>query len=472
VLLEALTVDVAGPPLRLVAPGNQPSNVEIRRVAIDSRDVIEGTLFCCVRGTARDGHDFATAAVEAGAVALLVDHPLAVDAPQLVTDDVRAAVGPVAAAFHGHPSDDLAVVGVTGTNGKTTVTHMVEAILREHGWSTLVIGTLMERPADQPPTTPDAPALQAMLATARDTGAAAVAMEVSSHALEQGRVRGTAFRAAVFTNLGRDHLDFHGTLDRYFAAKAELFTPAYAALGVVNLDDEHGRELMAAAPIPMVGYSIADIADLVTDVRGSSFTWRGESIRVALAGRFNVSNALAAATCAAELGVPVDVIARGLATIESLRGRFELVDAGQPFTVAVDYAHTPAALAEVLAAARDIAAGGQVIVVFGAGGDKDRGKRPEMGQMAGLGADRVVLTSDNPRSEDPLTIIEDVQTGLPDGIDAIVEPDRRRAIDAALRAAKPGDVVVVAGKGHETYQEIGDERLPFDDAAVVRELLS
>ncbi|HTN81229.1 MAG TPA: UDP-N-acetylmuramoyl-L-alanyl-D-glutamate--2,6-diaminopimelate ligase [Acidimicrobiales bacterium] len=442
------------------------NGVEVTSIAYDSRAVQPGALYVCVPGHVADGHDFAAAAVERGAVALIVEHELPIAVPQVVVDDARVAMALASAAFNGHPSSALTVVGVTGTNGKTTTVHFLEAIFRAHGWAVGVIGTLTGAR-----TTPEAPDLQRQLAAWRDAGVDAVAMEVSSHALVLHRVDGTRFAVAVFTNLSRDHLDFHGTMERYFEAKARLFTPSFADRAVVNAEDPHGRLLLDAAQIPTVPYSIADVSDLRLAPSKSTFTWRGEHVRVPIGGRHNVVNALAAATAAAELGVAVPAISVGIGNAGPVPGRFEPIEEGQPFSVVVDYAHTPDGLERVLEAAREVAAGHRVVLVFGAGGDRDRTKRPAMGAAAGTGADVAILTSDNPRSEDPAAIIAEVARGAP--ADALViEADRRRAIARAFATARPGDVVVIAGKGHESTQTIGDQVLPFDDRVVAREELS
>jgi UDP-N-acetylmuramoyl-L-alanyl-D-glutamate--2,6-diaminopimelate ligase len=434
---------------------------EITSVAHDSRSVRPGALFCCVPGVTVDGHDLADDARGAGAVALLVERPLACDLPQLRVSSVRAALGPVSAAFWGHPSRSLTVLGVTGTSGKTTTTHLLAAITRAHGSPSAVLGTL-----SGPRTTPEAPELQQWLAERRAEGTQSVAMEVSSHALAMGRVRSTRFAVAVFTNLSHDHLDFHRDLEDYFEAKAQLFTPAYAGSAVVNLDDERGRELARRAAVPTTGYSLGDVDDLTVSATSSTFRWQGVRVRLSLGGRFNVSNALAAATAAAQLGIPAATIAEGLSAAGTVPGRFEPVIAGQPFAVVIDYAHKPGALEGALTAARDAADGGRVVVVIGAGGERDESKRPEMGEVAARLADRVLLTSDNPRGEDPLAIIEAMRAGATGPAEVIVEPDRRAAIAQALALAVPGDVVVIAGKGHEAVQVVGDVVLPFDDRQV------
>lgn len=450
------------PVRRLVGDGS----VEVTGISHDSRRVRPGDLFCCVRGAHADGHAFASAAVAAGAAAVLCERELAVGVPQVVVPDTRAAMGPVADAVFGHPSRRVAVVGVTGTNGKTTTTHLLAAVCDHAGMPCGLIGTLSGAR-----TTPEAPELQATLAAHVAAGKRAVAMEVSSHALELHRVDAVRFAVAVFTNLGRDHLDFHGTLEAYFRAKARLFEPERAAVGVVNADDPHGRLLLEAARIPTRAFRLADAADLDVGVTASTFRWEGHPVRLRLGGVFNVANALAAATAARELGVAPADVAAGLSAAGPVPGRFEPVEAGQPFTVLVDYAHTPEALEQVLRAARG--AEGRLIVVFGCGGDRDPTKRPVMGATAARLADVVVITSDNPRHEDPMAIIAAVKAGTTGGpATVVVEPDRRAAIAAALAAAAPGDVVVVAGKGHETHQELGDRTVAFDDRAVVRELLA
>ena len=463
-----LATAVDGVRVRTAGPGSDP---ELGVVVHDTRAVVDGALFCCVRGARTDGHDLAADAVAAGAAALVVDHVLPLEVPQLVVDDVRAALGPVSAAFWGHPSRQLDVVGVTGTAGKTTVTHLLASVLAADGRPCGVIGTLSGAR-----TTPEAPELQALLADHRRRGDAAVAMEVSSHGLDLGRVDATRFAVAVFTNLSQDHLDFHGTMDAYFAAKARLFAPTFTDRAVICADDEWGRRLLdlvaEGQDVQVYPYRLDDVAELALSPRGAAFTWRGARVDLALAGRFNVRNAVGAATAAALLGVAPDVVARGLSAAAPVPGRFEAVDAGQPFTVIVDYSHKPDALDQALRACRELVSGdGELIVVLGAGGDRDAAKRPVMGQVAARLADRVILTSDNPRSEDPLAIIAAIHEGVPPGTAVATEPDRRLAIVRAVEAARRGGVVLVAGKGHETTQVIGDQALPFDDRVVAREAL-
>ena len=443
-------------------------DTEILGVVYDSRRVAPGVLFCCLRGANSDGHQFAAAAVTGGAAALLVDHVLDIDVPQVLVTDTRIGMGPIASAYFGHPSQALTVIGITGTNGKTTTTSLLAAVLESAGMSTGVIGTLTGKH-----TTPEAPELQAQLATFVAEGRSAVVMEVSSHALALHRVDGTRFALAVFTNLGRDHLDLHGTVERYFAAKAELFTAHLSAQGITNVDDPHGRLLLDAASIPMIGFSGTDVSDLEVTPTAHEYTWRGERVQVGIGGAFNAMNSLAAATAAVAVGLSAHVVAEGLRTAPTVPGRFEPVRAGQAFDVIVDFAHTPDGLREALTAARDAAGEGNVIAVFGCGGDRDREKRPEMGAVAAELADRVVVTSDNPRSEDPMAIINAITQGVPgDYRDHVVtEPDRRQAFSVAFQMARAGDVVVIAGKGHETTQTIGSTVVAFDDRAVARELL-
>ena len=442
-----------------------PADVVPTSVTHDSRRVGPGALFCCVIGARADGHDFAAAAVGDGAVALLVERHLALDVPQLVVGDVRAAHGPAAALVLGNPADRLRTVGVTGTNGKTTVVSMVGHVLGAAGREVDVIGTLTgER------TTPEATDLQARLAELVDRGVTDVAMEVSSHALVLHRVDGIVFDVAVFTNLGQDHLDFHGTPEAYFAAKATLFEPERSRSGVVDVDDVHGRLLLDASDRPLTAVSLGDAHDLRTAPGGSTFTWRGHPVALPVPGRHNVANALLAAEACRLLDVPDDVIAAALAGVPVVPGRFEPVDEGQRFAVVVDYAHTPDALEQVLEASRELVGDGSVTVVFGCGGDRDASKRPVMGEVACRLADTVVLTNDNPRSEDPLRIIEEIRTGCPDG--PLVEPDRRAAIRLALSGARPGDLVLIAGKGHEQGQVVGERVEPFDDRVVAAEELA
>jgi UDP-N-acetylmuramoyl-L-alanyl-D-glutamate--2,6-diaminopimelate ligase len=473
--LRELLAAVQGIPVGSDEIGETNGDLDVTAVVHDTADVVPGSLFCCVRGARVDGHDLAGKAVDAGAAALVVDHPLPLSPPlpQLVVPDVRQAMGPIAAAFWGHPSQSLTVLGVTGTAGKTTVTHLLQAVMNAAGRPCGLVGTLSGAR-----TTPEGPELQAMLAAAPSQGQVAIAMEVSSHGLELHRVDGTRFAVAIFTNLSRDHLDFHRTMDAYFAAKARLFASTFTDHAVICTDDGWGRQLLGLVErrgsITAIPFSSTDALDVRLDATGARFTWRDQPVRLALPGRFNVVNALAAATAAAAVGVDGATIAAGLSAAEPVPGRFEPVVAGQPFTVLVDYSHKPDALEQALQAARELAApDGRVVVVFGCGGDRDATKRPLMGAVAARGADRVVVTSDNPRSEDPEAVIEQVLAGISAPRDTVViEPDRRAGIGLAIQDAQPRDVVLVAGKGHETTQTIGDQVRPFDDRVVARAVLA
>ncbi len=455
---------------------------EITALAYDDRRVAPGTLFFCVPGFTRDGHDFAPDAGARGAAALVVERPLDLGVPEVVVPSVRAAMGPAAARFHGDPTAELDVVGITGTNGKTTTAFLVRALLEAAGRQCGLLGTVTsfvggeERAVTR--TTAEAIDLQRDFRAMRDGGDAACAMEVSSHALELERVAGTRFAAALFTNLTQDHLDFHPTMEDYFLAKRRLFA-ATPGVSIVNVDDPYGRRL-AAELDEVVTFAIDHDADwrateLESGFEGSRFTALTPegpvALRTPLPGRFNVSNVLGAAAAVRALGVPLTAIAAALPQAGRVPGRFEPVDEGQPFAVLVDYAHTPDSLENVLSAARPLAAGHRVLCVFGCGGDRDRGKRPLMGEISARLADRTIVTSDNPRSEQPDAIVDEILAGVDTG-DVVAEVDRRAAIAQAIAEARPGDVVVIAGKGHEQGQELADGRkIPFDDVTVAREAL-
>lgn len=458
--------------------------------AHDSREVTPGSLFFCVVGERDDGHDFATQAVQAGAAALCVERRVALDVPQLVVRKVREAMPLVGAALYGNPSEQLVMLGVTGTNGKTTTTYLLDAIARADGRTTGLIGTIETRVGKElrpgVRTTPESLDLQKLLAEMLVAGVDTVSMEVTSHALVLNRVDGVRFSSAGFTNLTQDHLDFHADMEEYFAAKASLFTPQRAERGAVNVDDPYGQRIRKASGISCVGFGRVEAAEVrASEVEleptGSRFTVvtpKGETqLSTSLAGPFNVSNCLAATAIALQAGIGLDAIERGIASLRTVPGRFESVDAGQPFAVVVDYAHTPDSLDNVLVAARRVAAlkGGRVITVFGCGGDRDRGKRPLMGMAAARGADYLIVTSDNPRSEVPEAIVGEILEGVravsAEGPDAALV-DRRAAIEHALAEARPDDVVVIAGKGHETGQQFADRTIPFDDRVVARETLT
>jgi UDP-N-acetylmuramoyl-L-alanyl-D-glutamate--2,6-diaminopimelate ligase len=459
--------------------GNGAPEVEVSGLSYSSASVSPGTLFFCVPGFKADGHDFAADAVARGAVALVCERPLGLGVPEVVVDDVRAAMGPAAARFHGDPTAQLLVVGITGTNGKTTTAFLLRDVLEAAGIQTGLLGTVkqvvggVEEPVRH--TTPEAIDVQATFRRMVDGGDAACAMEVSSHALELGRAAGIHFACRVFTNLTQDHLDFHDDMEAYFLAKRRLFAGPGPA--IVNADDEYGRRLADELDGPTT-YALDAPADYrARDVRfdrtGARFTADTPDgpleLKTRLPGLFNVANALAALATARTLGVDAEACRAALADAGRVPGRLEPIEAGQRFGVFVDFAHTPDSLDNVLRAARDLTER-RLHVVFGAGGDRDRAKRPLMGEAAAARADRVIVTSDNPRSEDPEAIIAEVLAGT--GPDVEREPDRRRAIELAVGTAEPGDVVVIAGKGHEQGQEFeGGRKEPFDDRDVAREAL-
>ena len=442
------------------------ASVQVEDVEHDSRRVTGGALFACIPGAARDGHHFAAGAVAAGATALLVERPLPAKVPCLLVESVRRAVGPAAAAVHGHPSRRVDLAGVTGTNGKTTTVRLAAGLLRAGGRDAVEIGTLTGTL-----TTPEATDLQRILSESVDRGASAAVVEVSSHGLAQHRVDGCRFGVAAFTNLGHDHLDYHGSMDDYFGVKARLFTRELAASAVVDVTGPWGRRLVEVVPsgMPLVKVDQRDIDVLEADARSSVFRWRDQVVTLPLAGAFNRANAVLAAEIALSLGLSPEAVAAGLAEAAPVEGRFEPVDAGQDFAVIVDYAHTPDGLGALLQAARSLT-DECLTVVFGAGGDRDRAKRPEMGATAERLADRVIVTSDNPRSEDPQQIIDDIIEGMSRAPD-LSDPDRRTALRHAVATARRGDVVVIAGKGHERSQIIGNRRLAFHDRDVVSEEL-
>lgn len=444
--------------------------ITVSDVIHDSRQVGAGALFCCIRGEKEDGHDFAEQARHAGATALLVDHVLPLDIAQVVVRDVRMSMGLLAAALRKYPSKRMHVVGVTGTNGKTTTAHLLAEILRVHGWKTEVIGTLTGAR-----TTPESTDLQRMLFEYERNGVQAVVMEVTSHALELHRVMGTTFEVAVFTNLSQDHLDFHHTMEKYFAAKAKLFTKQYSLCGVINRDDVHGQLLLDTISINAMSYGMGDLTQVKMDARHIEYEIDGVNMRARLGGQFNVMNSLAAVSAARALGVTLQKIANGLNSANAVPGRFESIDAGQLFDVIVDYAHTPDALERVLDSSRSLMSeNGKLILVFGCGGDRDTEKRLPMGEIAGAKADVVIITSDNPRSESGEEIAAQINAGVKQSDSHKVlctELDRRAAIGKAFSIAQLGDVVVIAGKGHESTQTIGTEIFPFSDAQVARELL-
>jgi UDP-N-acetylmuramoyl-L-alanyl-D-glutamate--2,6-diaminopimelate ligase len=454
----------------------------VTAIEIDSRSVKPGTLFVALRGGRNDGHDYLREAAANGAAAMVVQ-VMPADPPAGATvvrvADSRRALSALAAAFYGDPSQALDVIGVTGTNGKTTTTHMIASILNAAGIPCGVAGTVgadfQAHRWSLANTTPQPPELHELLAAMRDEGAKAVAMEVSSHALALDRVEDVRFRAAVLTNVSRDHLDFHETLEAYAAAKRRLF--GFAPACVLNIDDSYGslwarerrNERREVVTYGLAASATVRPSDLVVEADGSRFIVDGQHYRLALTGRFNVWNALAAIGAGRIMGIDDAVSAVGLQRLERVAGRMQRIAAGG-VAVVVDYAHTPDALTSALQALRETS-NGALAVVFGCGGDRDQGKRPEMGAIAARMADRIYVTSDNPRSEDPQAIAAAIVRGVGER-EHVVELDRRRAIERAIAQARPGDVVLVAGKGHEAYQVVGDRVLPFDDAAVARAALA
>lgn len=453
----------------------------VHDVTHDSRRVAPGSLFVAVRGSSSDGHDFVPLAVASGAAAVCVDHPVAADIPQLVVPDTRPVMALLAAEVHAHPSNDVAVVGVTGTNGKTTVTHYVESIVNRSGGSAGLIGTIQTRAAgrvfESDRTTPEATDFQRLLATMRDLGVGVVAAEVSSHALQLGRVRATRFEVAGFTNLSQDHLDFHGDMATYLAAKRTLFHDYEVGTAVVNIDDPAGRELASGIEdrLVTVGAGGDAWAEAVRPTStGTAFhlhtPWGVAGVEARVFGEFNVANAMLAAVCSLAVEVRFEDVVEGLERLPGVPGRFQVISGNDPVTVIVDYAHTPEGIRVALDAARGLG-GGRVIALVGAGGDRDREKRPLMGAAVAK-ADIAVITSDNPRSEDPAEIVRAVAEGVGDRTEKIVEVDRRTAIRKAIELAGEGDVVVLLGRGHEPNQEVGGRMIPFDDREVGREELS
>lgn len=445
---------------------------EIRDVTHDSRQVEQGSLYVAIRGERADGHSFVPESVAGGAVAVCVDHEVTAGVPQLIVGDTRQVLGDLASAVHDYPSKDVAVVGVTGTNGKTTVTHYVESVALDAGLVTGLVGTIHTRAAGKTIpatlTTPEASDFQRLLAGMRDDGVSLVASEVSSHALDFGRVRGTRFAVAAFTNLSQDHLDFHGDMSSYLAAKKRLFTDYEVGTAVINIDDEAGAAIAAEhhGQLLTVGVdgdiSVRDISPLGTGTRIRFGTpWGTADVTAPVLGEFNAANLVLAAACTLAAGIPFDDVVAGMGSVAGVPGRFEVVSGDDPIMVIVDYAHTPEAVATALETGRRLG-GGRVIALLGAGGDRDRQKRPAMGRALSR-ADLAVVTTDNPRTENPEEIAAAVISGIDRESDHVLEIDRRTAIDLAIGAAEDADVVLILGRGHEPMQDLGTEKVPFDD---------
>ncbi len=467
-------------------------DADIAEIAYDSRDVEPGALFVAMQGGNFDGHKFIGAALKSGASAIIAEREIqSVSVPYVIVPNGRVAMGEIASPFFGYPSRQMKLIGVTGTSGKTTVTHLIQSIFNSLNRPAGLIGTLGARIGDEfietKHTTPESVDLQRTLAYMVERGVEVVAIETSSHGLYQGRTLGCEFDCGVFTNIARDHLDFHGTVEAYLDAKLILFNyyPSMSSkrfVAAINSDDASAGAVIAATKGDVITFAIENFADLraenieVTD-RSVRFdmTYKGASVpvRLDIGGFFNVYNALSAAAACIGLGLDIDAIVNGLACAHSVPGRFESVDCGQDFGVIVDYAHTPDELENVLKTAKSLAEN-RLIAVFGCGGDRDRGKRPIMGGIGAELADLIVVTSDNPRTEDPDSIIAMVLEGIPDSEKkrVTVRPDRRDGINTAISMAQPGDVVVIAGKGHENYQIFADRTVHFDDREVAREVLT
>lgn len=458
-------------------------DTEITHVCVDSRATQKGSLFVAVPGNRCDGGHYARQAVDRGAVCVVCQSELPPDLPRVKVRDARLALSQLACRWYGHPSRQLTMLGVTGTNGKTTVTYLLRHILQRTGMKTGLIGTVQNIVGEQTlpaqRTTPDALQIQQLLSAMTKNGCSHAVMEVSSHALDQHRAEGIDFAVGIFTNLTEDHLDYHGTMGCYCDAKAKLFQ--MSRMGVCNADDPWTERLLAGASCPSVYYGIYNPAevwaeDIFLHSRSVDFTVctarTRTPVHLGVPGRFSVYNALGAIAACGELGIPPEECAAALATFPGVAGRMEVVPTpGKPYTLLIDYAHTPDALENVLKTVRGFAQN-RVIAVFGCGGDREREKRPLMGHIAGKLADLTIITSDNPRTEEPMAIIRDILPGIAGAEDKyIVEPDRRGAIALAMGRAAAGDVIVLCGKGHETYQEIGDKTIPMDEREIVRSLL-
>tara|TARA_B100001175_G_scaffold315804_1_gene328178 strand:+ start:239 stop:1627 length:1389 start_codon:yes stop_codon:yes gene_type:complete len=433
---------------------------EILRIVHDSRLVQQGDLFCCIPGLLYDGHEFALDAVKAGAAAVVAEKPLNIEVPLIETTSSRKSLALLSSFHAGNPSRDLEVVGVTGTNGKTSVVHLLQQILRHAGHEVESSGTLTgER------TTPEAPDLQNRLSQWRDRGVDSAVMEVSSHALSQHRVDGTEFSAVAFTNLSRDHLDYHESMEEYFKAKERLFEQSFSSKAVVVVGQEAGDRIANTSQ-----KNGLEVVEVNVDNASSMGSWHGQSLKIPFEAEFMAVNTLVAAELALLLHVPPSKIASGVSQLQAVPGRFEILKGESSPAIVIDYAHTPEALKATLKSARALKEKGRVLVVFGCGGGRDQGKRPLMGQMADVGADFSVVTSDNPRGESPMSIIDEIVSGMSTG-NHIVEEDRKEAIKIALMNSQPEDVIVVAGKGHETTQEIAGEFFDFDDKEISKSLI-
>ena len=456
---------------------------EIANIEYDSRKVHEGDLFCCVTGTFSDGHEYAPMAKELGAAALVVEHKLDIDLPQLIVPNTRIAMAEMAAAYYGYPSREMKMIGVTGTNGKTSTTYMIKSIAEEAGLKVGLIGTIRNMIGDiiidTERTTPESVDLQRILRQMKDEKVDVVIMEVSSHSLDQKRVHGIEYDVGEFTNLTQDHLDYHKTFENYFNAKKLLFKQSRMA--VINKDDPYANRMMEGLDIPVMTFGIREKADVTASeiditTRGVQFDFNYKNItsrfNVPIPGLFSVFNAIGAATVALSLGWNLDSIKYGLEHMMSVSGRLEPLPTGKnEFTVLLDYAHTPDALENVLKTVKGFATG-RIVTLFGCGGDRDHAKRPIMGEIAGRFSDFAIVTSDNPRTENPMDIINSIVEGVKkSGCEYVVIENRREAIEYALKNARKNDVIILAGKGHENYQEINGGKHHFDEKEIVAEIL-
>lgn len=469
--------------LREIDYKGQAPDIEISGVTSDSRAAGPGVVFVCLKGEKSDGHDYAAAAAEAGCAAVIAERDTGVSVPQIITKDTHAAYAAACANYFGNPADKLKFIGVTGTNGKTTVTTIIKDVLERCGYKTGLIGTIKNMSGDRELpahyTTPEAYELQSLLRTMVDDGCEYCVMEVSSHALAQKRVDGLHFICGVFTNLTQDHLDFHKTMENYLKAKQRLFE--MSDMGVINADDPYAKTIINEASCRTITYGVkAEDADFrACDIKynsdGISYSLKGKvsgEITANLPGAFSVYNTLAAIACAVSVGIPFEKAKNALASFKGVKGRIEVVPTGRDFTIIIDYAHTPDGLEKILRAVRSFSKG-RVVALFGCGGDRDKGKRPKMGKAAADNADFLIITSDNPRTEDPDAIIEDILAGLSGSNTPYVKiTNRREAIKYAIMNAEKDDCIVLAGKGHEDYQILPTGRIHFDEREVIAEILN
>ena len=444
--------------------------IDIREITSSSRDRTDAGLFFCIVGARFDAHDYAWEAVDNGCVALIVEHYVQLDVPQVLVSNGRAAMARIAEAFYGHPSREMRMIGITGTKGKTTTTYLLQSICERAGLKCGIIGStgtvVEDQHVDSKLTTPDPIDLQKMLRMMADEGVKVVCMEVSAHAIDMCRLDGMSFEVGCYTNLSQDHLDYFYTMERYFETKKQFFTSGMVKNAAVNADDETAEKLKDGLTMPFITYGIC-VARFNIQLHGMSQI----AIQMRMTGMFNVYNAMAAASCALIMGIAPDKIREGLENVTRVPGRIEVLQTGTPYKVIVDYSHSPDALENILKTVRQFTRH-KVIAVFGCGGDRDKGKRPMMGEIGGRLADHCILTSDNPRTENPMVILAAIEKGIkPTGKSYEVIENRREAIRKALRIAEDGDVIVLAGKGHETYQEIMGIKRPFDEKAIVSDLL-